>query len=408
MGRFRYDYVIMTAAITRPDLHRRIFPAYRDLIGTARVKWLVNVDDVGTGHSVDETAANLTRLVHGAHVDLEFLPGGHRGCFLHAAGRLAARAAALAADCRTGFVWLEDDWQRRPRNLTAGALCALRQRLSRNREGGRLLRCPGDLAAKQAWLERHAAQTGNPLWFVSLVPRSRVSFNPGIWSKALFERAIRRPLAKLAADDVDDPETLCADPWNEPAAYRTLEVFVDPLFQDAGRRWSAEQGFVKWHKQPAALKEQGLVTYLPRHAPRGRAADVAAPRGWLTIAGAGAPSWLVGKVGSEHDTSIARLIGVPSPFVELRVVDPGQAEMYLHRLHGWARTYPLKKIEGRIAWRPEDRMGISVETAKRTFHGHLGPRMPLRALWMVPLQALASVLIHAATLARTVTRLDAE
>ena len=115
-----YDYLVLTAAITRPDLHDRIFPDHLRMIGGARVKWLINVDDVGSGHSVDYTIANLRRLLDVPNVELEFLRAPGRGCFFQAARRLALRAGELLAQCRTGVVWLEDDWRLTPRTPPRG------------------------------------------------------------------------------------------------------------------------------------------------------------------------------------------------------------------------------------------------------------------------------------------------
>lgn len=57
----KYDYIVLTAAVTRPDLHARTFPGHLRLIGNARVKWLINIDDVKTGASVAGTMEQLGR-----------------------------------------------------------------------------------------------------------------------------------------------------------------------------------------------------------------------------------------------------------------------------------------------------------------------------------------------------------
>ncbi|MGH8518247.1 MAG: hypothetical protein ACREUE_12400, partial [Panacagrimonas sp.] len=254
-----YDYIVLTAAITRPDLHTHIFPGHLRLVGSARVKWLINVDAVRTGHSVEATIANLARLITAPNIDLEFLPADGPGCFFQAARRLAMRAGELLAQCRTGVVWLEDDWRLATRNHGQQAMSWLRYHVARNPDGAPLRRCLGDLGAKQATLDAETMQR-NALWFVSLVPRNLVSFNPGIWSKALFTRALLQTLSSRGADAVDDPETLCADPMNRGATYRQLSLFIDPAYQDAGRQWSAERGLAKWDKAPDELSRRGSVT----------------------------------------------------------------------------------------------------------------------------------------------------
>jgi hypothetical protein len=406
-----YDYIVLTAAITRPDLHSRVFPGHLQLIGPARVKWLINVDDVGTAHSVDDTIDNLKRLLLAApNVDLEFFRTARSGCFFQAARRLVVRARELLVRCRTGIVWLEDDWQLATRSPTEEVLSQLRLRLARNRVGGRLRRCPGNLRTKQAVLEREAMQPG-ALWFVSLVPRSRISFNPGIWSKTLFERAIWRPLASQPADRVNDPETLCADPWNEADAYRQLTVFVDPLFQDAGRQWSAERGFAKWAKVTATLACRGTVTYASGR-PRPIATGSNAPQGrtgWVELPGralgTGLP--LVGRVVLQEGRLMGRLLAVPHLLLELHLIKECAADVYLHRLHRWSRTYPFKKTDGRLTWSGDDRR-LELQTRRGTFAGSLSRSMPASALWMAPLQASAGLIMYAASLIPRLMRLDAE
>lgn len=404
-----YDFVILTAAITRPDLHTRIFPGYVRLIGTARVKWLINIDPVASGPSVEHTIENLTRLLAAPNVDVEFLGGKGSGCFFKAARRLSMRAGELLARCRTGVIWLEDDWQLTAHGSAWEALTRLRLGLATTRAGRRYRGCRGALSTKRTALERETTQR-NPLWFVSLVPRSRVSFNPGIWSKELFVRAVLEPLQRQPANQVDDPETLCADPWNKPQARRLFTLFVDPTFQDAGRQWSAECGLTKWVKAPDDLARRGSVTYAANdedvQSLRGDTFDDVT--GWVRVRRAfGTPLPLLGRIDLNDGRLAGRLLAIPYVTFDMRPIGDRTAEVYLHRPHRWSRTYPYKKIDGRIVWGAED-AEVQVQTRRGKVVGSMTRTLPLSSYWIVPLQASLGLIYFASSLIGRLLHLDAE
>lgn len=403
----RYDYIVLTAAITRPDLHARVFPDHLRKIGGARVKWLINVDDVGTGHSVDQTIAHLRRLLDASNVDLEFLRAEGRGCFFQAARRLVLRAGELLDRCRTGVVWLEDDWTLAKRTHGQDAMTWLRYRVVRNPGGKPLRRCLGTLAEKQAMLDAQTAQR-DPIWFVTLVSRNLVSFNPGIWSKALFSRALLKTMASRPADAVDDPETLCADPWNQGETFRRLELFIDPAYQDAGRQWSAERGLAKWEKAPDELAQRGSVTYVSGVAVDTVADDaLAALAGWVRIRRAfGTPFTLLGRVRLRDGRLAGGIVGFPHVRFDLRHNPDGTADIYLHRIHRWSRTYPYKKIKGRVAWRAAGGE-LQVQTRRGRIVGSLTRTMPPDALWVAPRQAALGLVYYLATLVMRLMLFDA-
>ncbi len=123
-----------------------------------------------------------------------------------------------------------------------------------------LIRCSGTLADKQADLQAFEAR-GQALWYISLVPRTKVSFDPSIWSKPMFARGFSQPRSE--SNEIDDPETLCADPFNVVPVDEAIAVAVDPLFQDAGRRWSASNGLVKWENSPTTQPGTLLIFQFP-------------------------------------------------------------------------------------------------------------------------------------------------
>ncbi|HEX7036335.1 MAG TPA: hypothetical protein VF210_11200 [Pseudomonadales bacterium] len=401
-----YDYLVLTAAVTRPELHSEVFPHYRALLGGARVKWLINVDDAATGASVEDTVANLARLLDVEGVDVEFLRGSSP-CFFAAATRLAERAHEVIDECRIGVIWLEDDWMPSARGPLQAALGWLRLRLAPNRAGQRIPRCAGTLAEKARCLARLGPQRR---WFVSLVPRSRVSFNPGIWSNRLFEEAFWQPLVQKRVAGPVDPEALCADPLNAAEVYSQLTVLVDPLFQDAGRQWSAARGAAKWSKEACSGGGHAVTYSACRPA---NATPMAADGnlcGWVLIRHPllGPPLPLIGRIESRGERVTAHLLGVPSPWFELKVVAPGEAELYQHRLHAWARTYPFKKLPAHVYWQSDASGTLEVDDAGCRFRVPLIPALPWRALWIAPLQCVGGVLWWLADLVAALRHLDAE
>lgn len=402
-----FDYIVLTAAIPRPELHSRVFPGHLRMIGSARVKWLVNVDDADTGDSVDDTIENLTRLLTAPNIDLEFLRPTGPGCFFQATRRLARRAGELLHQCRTGVVWLEDDWLLSTRNPLQEVMNRLRFRLGRNAAGDRLSRCPGNLHDKQAMLD-HETTRRNAVWFVSLVPRNLVSFNPGIWSKDLFARAILQTLSDQPTDQIDDPETLCADPWNQPGAQRGLTLFIDPAYQDAGRQWSAERGLTKWEKIPDVLARRGSVTYASGDECRRVVPNEAFERltGCVTLRRAfGTPLTLLGRIVPREGRLTGRLLAFPHIMFDLHPTGDGAAEVYMHRLHGWTHTYPYKKIAARVTWQAAGQQ-LQVQTGRGPIAGSLSRSMPISVLWLGPLQASVGVVYYAVTLIRRLINFD--
>lgn len=401
-----YDYLILTAAITRPDLHAAVFPGYLRGIGTARVKWLIHVDAVGTQASVQQTIDHLARLLRAPNVDLEFLRVDGPGCFFQATRRLALRAGGLLPRCRTGVVWLEDDWLRMRPSPGVRALQALRGVLARARSARRVLRCAGRLSEQQARLDLETRQ-GNPRWFVSLVARDRVSFNPGIWSPALFEEAVLRPLASLPSDRVDDPETLCADPCNRAAMARRLSLFVEPTYRDAGRGWSARQGLIKWNKEPDALCGRGAVTYAPTRAPASCESAALQPGFWAVRRAFGWRLPLLLRVAPEQGRLTGRIVGFPAARFEAHAGADGAAELYLWRPHGWSYTFPFRRLERSRLQVPAPEL-LQVRLGRGLIEARRLRNWPwIRLLLQVPVQAVLGAAYYGVTLARRLLRFDA-
>ena len=63
MDGFKYELVIMTTAINRPEMHSEIFPDILEWINPLKVKWFVNIDVVNNqGSSGKDTENNFIKM----------------------------------------------------------------------------------------------------------------------------------------------------------------------------------------------------------------------------------------------------------------------------------------------------------------------------------------------------------
>lgn len=408
-----YDFIILTAAVTRPELHQQIFPRNLQFVDGLSIKWLINVDDINNTYSVEETIEQFKSIFAGSkNIDIEFLYAQEKGCFFSAARRLAIRTHELLGQCKTGIIWLEDDWEINSKTDLRQFLSNRRLKRTRKSLEKELLPCPGRLSQKQKVLEaKHAEKDAD--WFVSLVPRTKVSFNPGIWSKSMFVRGFHRILQAELNGQIDDPETLCADPFNEEQEYKKITLYTDPIFQDAGRRWSAGAGLEKWDKNQSDLREQGSVTYNQRLTPTLLSRDQGKQlEGFFLLPDllVKSPLKLMVKADYQNGDMKVKLLGIPWLSFELRMTEHWKAEVYLNRIHAWAYTYPFKKTTAKISWYFDQTSDlperIEVSSPMGDFSSLYHKSLPLCALLVVPIQALAGVAAYSVSLVRIISKLE--
>ncbi len=397
-----YDFLILTTAITRPDLHQRILPATLQFIDGLAVKWLINVDDIDNEASIAATVENFSTLFAGAdNIDAEFLYAEGKSCFFSAARRLARHAHELLPQCRTGVLWLEDDWELTPRAALARWLNQYRVKYRKGKFGKTLLPCPGSLRAKQAIIEARCDNQA-AWWYVSLVPKAKVSFNPGIWSKALFDKGIYQPLTCIENGRLNDPENHCFDPQNEAEQYQRTSVFVDPPFQDVGQRWLSLRDLKKWQKDSAELTTRGRATY--SKSIKASAATQHALTGCYLLPDFAFNSPLTWLVATAYHNGrlTARLPGVPWLSFELIVADDLHADIYLNRMHGWSEKSGFMRTTATLRWQCDPASGRPSNVAIRSKLGNVTAsyrrRWPLSALWIVPMQSLAGLGLYLFTL----------
>ena len=58
-----YDLIILTTAINRPDLHKNLFPKNCEFVGDLNCLWLINIDYIGVGDSLDETESSFIDIL---------------------------------------------------------------------------------------------------------------------------------------------------------------------------------------------------------------------------------------------------------------------------------------------------------------------------------------------------------
>ena len=409
---YRYDFIVLTAAITRPNLHNLVFPVSFEFMRGLSIKWLINIDDVDNASSIDETRENFSQLfADTADIDVELLNSKDGGCFFSAARRLSARALELLPYCKTGVVWLEDDWLLNGNPSLIRFLTARRLNGPKHAPGGKVTYRSGSLLNKQTRLDALEAH-GEQLWYFALVSRAEVSFNPGIWSKRLFARGFQR-LLSLPEGAVDDPESVCADPFNESGVNEDLTMLVDPVFQDAGRQWSAQHGWIKWDKDKSRLLLQGSVTYPEQRATVVLSGDEEALLdGYVLLPDLlfNSTVKLIARTRHSNDAVTAQLLAVPFLTIELRVVERWTADVFLHRSHANARTCPFKKTSAQVVWNfgNEERHpdSVSVRSPLGDFTADYSRKLPWCSLWMFPLQAIAGLIVYVVDLFSLTKGLD--
>lgn len=396
----RYAFIIATAAITRPELHRVVLPEILRFIGRVPVKWLINIDPVPGRQDVEGTRQAYEAQLSGiANIDIEFVGAGDEGCFLVATKTLAERTTELLDECELGVLWLEDDWHIRELSAAERVLARVRSALSGLGKDVGHAPLHGDLASKTRQLRQQFSGRSAD-WYVALVPRTAVSFNPGIWSKQLFLTHVVEPLAALAADATDDPETLCADPVNQLQKASQPRLLVDPLFQDAGRFWGAEEGLVKWDKRREQLSARGKVSYADVRMPRG--ADevvVEKPVGVVEFTNLFGRNYLsfLARIREVGGRSQLTFIGSPYPVFDLAYTGSSSAELYILKALPWARTFPFENTRVAVQWRRcelSNKMLLGVDSRVGTFETEMQEKMPLKALWLVPLQSVIGSVMY--------------
>mgnify|MGYP001210236627 CR=1 FL=1 len=207
-----YDIVVLTTAITRPEVHNKALPAVVELLKQydLKVKWIFNIDKVSdTEASLEETKKNIENICTG--IDLEFILN-EKGCFYNAVKNVSFACEPYLENLKCGVLYLEDDWE-----LT-----------SPERFGQVLANCRPDL---------HIAMS-NPKW---------VSNRPSLWGKDVFRQIFINRLNSYVADNPSklDPEIIICD---TDEARSINKMFIMMWEGDFGVAWRVNNQKKKWDK----------------------------------------------------------------------------------------------------------------------------------------------------------------
>ena len=205
----KYDLIICTTAVTRPDLHATIFPDYVKFLEGLNCLWLFNIDPI-LGKDVNDTVSNLNTIIQpygNIQVDYRLTEeGGKRDSFYNACKYLIERALLYKNESKYGVLWLEDDWK----YVGVKSLTHL-------------------LSAQSIEIRDYVMLTKRD-------DKTILSFNPGVWGWELFEEICYQGIQKPFTEKNNNPERACVYPIEEMSK-RVKEVYKYHSFQDAGRKW---------------------------------------------------------------------------------------------------------------------------------------------------------------------------
>ena len=207
-----YDLVILTTAVTRPDLHSKVFPAMIDTLDGLHCKWIINIDEIN-GQNVEDTASNFKEIFAESDIDLEFLYtneiGGKGQSFFNSVTNLMTHGVKYKP--KIGFYWLEDDWQIIQNHKIKSLFDDI------------------DFTSEN--------------WYITLANRDQLNFNPSIWSNdVFFNIGYKRIISVHPSTHNLNPERTCCYTGSDWAATRKNlnNFYVFNYFKDVGRSWQKE------------------------------------------------------------------------------------------------------------------------------------------------------------------------
>lgn len=197
---------ILITAIDRPELHSMVVDKYSKYVDVANCKWNITINSIFGKHL--DTENNFKTILKDSNVDIKvFETGGSRKDWYQSVKHVIN--TSYLDNPKLGYLWLEDDW---------------------------LLTSDTTLSQDIQLLTKENS-------YIALANRNEISFNPGIWSKFVFENlmynSINEPKKSLGNRYIDGDNTnverLCCP---QPAATKFVENFhILNRFKDIGREW---------------------------------------------------------------------------------------------------------------------------------------------------------------------------
>ena len=188
---YKFDLIILTTALNRSDLHTICLSPIPLLLNGLRVKWLINIDNYSE-EDIKDTEDNLKKILLADNIDLEIFHSPHP-CVFKAVKMLSHEGYKYLNETKYGVFYLEDDWPLRIDPTKVNLKILLDRYLKTNKD------------------------------YITFNLRDKLNFNPGIFSKGLFEEKFIRRFAKNKYEP-RCPETLVCEYWEDEEGNKVEET----------------------------------------------------------------------------------------------------------------------------------------------------------------------------------------
>ena len=226
---FKYELVIMTTAINRPEMHSEIFPDILEWINPLKVKWFINIDVVHEGVSGEDTKNNFIEMfTDKSFIDYD-ITINNNPCFYSTVKSLTNKIDKMIDEVQYGLLMLEDDWP---------------------------LKVDPNIADLKVAIKNHLVEDYD---YISFKNRDQLNFNPSVWTKTMFRTNFVDGF-RLNKYEPRDPELTVGDAaWldgegtrHELPSPRRIVKFDWFESDEYGREWlknnMKKQKWNKWNK----------------------------------------------------------------------------------------------------------------------------------------------------------------
>jgi len=207
----KYDFVILTTACSRSELHSKVLSDIPKFLFGYKCKWIIRVDELI--ESIDVTIKNLQQILQDDHIDLEIKSSNRK------AGRISWFKSVqwcinegIKYTPKYGYFWLEDDWK---------------------------------LNSQLSLKEMFSPPENNYNYYISLANRNDLNFNPCIWSIDLYKVYMHNKInTSTMPEDGGNAERTCVFIGDEmgknlsPEPTTNIQMKKMNLFYDVGRDWA--------------------------------------------------------------------------------------------------------------------------------------------------------------------------
>ena len=207
-----YDIVILTTAITRPQLHSSIFKNIDTILKDYNCKWIISIDKI-LDTSLEETKDNFFKILNFDNIDLTIRE------YTNEASRMSWYKSvkycinqAYKYNPSLGYLWLEDDW-------TFNSDKSLKHHIN------------------------SIENLSDKSFFISLANRSHeLNFNPSIWSNDLYQKYMFKKINSVTPDETGgNAERFVVYENGKPESMKEINSYNISLFKDVGREWANKE-----------------------------------------------------------------------------------------------------------------------------------------------------------------------